>query len=553
MRKVLLFILFVGLSACSLNPFGHKEEVTYTPYIPEEKVQTSGLKGVDNVLFFMKKTFSSVEGEIVLNSYDGFIIDLGRKHGVFPGDRFVSDSGAVLKVKEVKEDHSIALPTIGSPMVGEHIRKMMFRKVLFIDFTKDKGKELFQRLKELPLNIAPYREGKAFAKRFSLKFPSDFRRKVPANKLTGYDGYMLASNKGVEVYDGTKKLLRGFPWEGPPASAFRIGVGSGYKVVLDVKGHATSLFAGNIDSTPEAELVVAVENGIRVFHVTTYGVVNVHRFKNPFPGSYIFHICPVDVDGDGVLEFVVDGFYRESKSVASGVFTVKNGSLKKLAGSSLILSCFDTDGDGVNETIYAQQVSKGREEFFGKRVWKVELLKGRAVATKEVSVPPDFQVTSAQIFRSGGKTYFAYYDLNYYLNVSSGKKVMWRSPIQIGASPNCVYWYTEDVLVSYYITPKPKPMDVDGDGNQEVLFSQNKNAVPGLLRNVYTFDGGRVLILYRRGNEFDWEEATTSIYNLGGIEEFDYMPDYDVFIAVFTESGILKSPKSKLLFVKPLM
>ena len=107
------------------------------------------------------------------------------------------------------------------------------------------------------------------------------------------------------------------------------------------------------------------------------------------------------------------------------------------------------------------------------------------------------------------------------------------------------------MLVSYYITPKPKAVDVDGDGNQEVLFSQNKNAVPGVLRNIYTFDGGRILLLYRNGPTFDWEEATVPIYNLGGLEEFDYLPDQDLFTAIFTKVNIITRPSSKLLFIKP--
>ena len=94
-------------------------------------------------------------------------------------------------------------------------------------------------------------------------------------------------------------------------------------------------------------------------------------------------------------------------------------------------------------------------------------------------------------------------------------------------------------------------MDINGDGEQEVLLSQNKNAAPSILRNIYSFNSGRILVLYRKGATFSWEEATISIYKLGGLEGFDYLPEYDLFAAVFTKSGVLKSPKSKLIFIKP--
>ncbi|WP_457678857.1 hypothetical protein [Thermovibrio sp.] len=561
MKKSLYALLVLTLtSSCTLNPFS-KEEVKYTPqtgYYGESEgvgIENPKLKGVDNVVYYMKKEFRPLKGEIVLNSYDGYIIDLGREQGVSVGDRFVSESGAILKITQVDKEYSTALPTLGKPMVGERVERLLFNKVLYLDFTKKRGRELYEKLKEeVPsLHLASYEAGKEFKKELHLRYPSDFKRKVPEEKLTGYDGYIVVSDSGVEVYDGTKHLLKIFPWQGPPVASYAIAKGN-YEVVLDFKGkHATSLFVGSVDGKSDSELVLTTENSVRVYRITPFGVKRIYEFKNPFKGSYLFHVCPIDLNGDGVDEFVIDGFYQDSKSVKSGVFKLVDGKLKKVAESSLILSCFDANGDGANDELFAQSVSKESDKLFGKSVWKVKVSKGKLVKESKVEVPDGFQVVSAQLFKNGGKSYFAYYDLNYYFKVAEGKKVVWQSPIQIGASPNCLYWSVDDNLVSYYITPKPKPIDVDGDGNEEVLFSQNKNAVPGILRNIYSFDGGRILLLYRGAGGFDWEEATSPIYKLGGIEEFDYAPKYDLFVAIFTKVSILKNPSSKLLFIKPKM
>jgi len=212
MKKYLAAFLLV-LTSCgigSLNPFSKKKSPNYVPYVPKEsQVLYSGKKGVDNVLFYMKRYFSPVEGEIVLNSYDGFVIDLGSKDGISVGDRFLSESGAVLKVKEVRKNYSIALPTLGNPMVGERVQKLSFNKVLFVDFTRKKGKELYEKLKGVKgLNLAPYASGERLKKEYSLRYPSDFRRRVPTDKLTGYDGYLVVSNEGAALYDATKRLVR---------------------------------------------------------------------------------------------------------------------------------------------------------------------------------------------------------------------------------------------------------------------------------------------------------------------------------------------------------
>ena len=557
MRKSLLLLPLLFVTSCgigSLNPF-KKEEVRYKPYTPSEsqKENYPKLRGVDNVVYFMKRYFSPVEAEIVLNSYDGFIIDAGKDKGISVGDRFISESGAVLKVREVKKNYSIALPTLGNPTVGETVQKLTFNRVAFINFAGKRGEELYKKLSQevKNLKLAPYSEGEKLKKTFHLRYPSDFKRKVPIDKLTGYDAYMVVSREGVALYDTTKHLIRFFPWEGAPQSSIAVAMETNYKEVYNFKGHATSLFVADLLQNRGDEIVVSEENGIDIFKPTVYGVKLVKKFKNPFRGSYLFHICPVDLNRDGKVEIVIDGFYQDTKSVSSGLFRIEKGKLKKVATSNLILSCFDTDGDGVNDSVFGQTVSDESDKFFGKKVYRIELKGGKLTNGKEIKVPKGFQVTSAQMFKSKGKELFAYYDLDYFFNVSDGKKVLWRSPIQIGASPNAIYWYNEDMLVSYYITPKPKPVDIDGDGNQEVLFSQNKNAVPGILRNIYTFDGGRILLLYRSGSSFDWEEATSPIYNLGGIEEFDYLPEQDLFAAIFTKVNILTNPKSKLLFIKP--
>jgi hypothetical protein len=555
MKKLAFLFAAVFSFSCgisSLNPF-HKERPTYTVYVPKEEAEKVNLKGIDNVVYFMKREFQPLKGEIVLNSYEGFILDVGKNRGVSIGDQFISESGAVLKVTDVKTNYSIALPTIGNPIVGESVKKLTFNKVLYIDFTKGLGKSLYEAIKSSVKNVAisDYESGQKFKKKFNLRYPSDFRRKVPISKLTGYDGYFVVSeSRGVEVFDSTKKLVRIFPWEGSPVSSLSASSLGPSRLLLDFKKHATSMFYANIDEKPDEEIVISLENSIKVYHLTPTGLKVVYNFSNPFRGSYIFHVSPVDLDKDGKFEIIVDGFYRDTKSVSSGVFRVESGKLKSIAKSSLILSGFDTDGDGMNDVVYGQTVSIEKEKIFGNRVYEMHLDGKKLKKGKKVRVPKDFQVTSAQVFSTGGKKYFVYYDLQYFLDVSDGSKLLWRSPIQIGASPNCLYWEVEDNLVSYYITPKPKPFDFNGDGNQEVLFSQNRTTVPHILTNILSFDGGRVLMLYSNGGSFDWEEATPPLYNEGGIEEFVYIPDSDVFVAIFTVSNIIKNPKSKLFILR---
>jgi len=556
MKRLIFLILPFLIGSCSfssINPF-HKEQPEYTVYVPKEKVERVNLKGAENVVYYMRREFQPLEAEIVLNSYEGFILDVGKDRGVSIGDQFLSESGGVLKVTDVRSNYCVALPTIGNPHVGEKVKKLSFRKVLYIDFTKSRGRKLYRSIKENIKNVelSSYEAGEEFKRKFHLRYPSDFRRKVPISKLTGYDGYFVVSDaKGVEVFDGTKKLLRIFPWEGVPVSSLSELASGPTRLLLNFGKHATSMFSANIDRRPDTEIVISTENGIKAYHLSPSGLKLVYSFRNPFRGSSLFHICPVDIDRDGRAEILIDGFYRDTKSVSSGVFRVENGKLKPVAVSSLILSGFDTDGDEVNDAIYGQSISVDPEKVFGKKVYLLKVEGGKFKKVKRIKVPDDFQVTSAQIFTTNGRKYFVYYDLQYYLNVSDGKRVIWRSPIQIGASPNCLYWEVNDNLISYYVTPKPKPFDFNGDGNQEVLFSQNRAVVPHMLTNVLTFDGGRVLMLYSSGSGFDWEEATSPLYKEGGIEEFVYLPDSDVFLSIFTVSNIFKNPKSKLFILRP--
>ncbi|MEO2068280.1 MAG: hypothetical protein ABGX27_02050 [Desulfurobacteriaceae bacterium] len=513
---------------------------------PLQKKDSSTLKAysIDDVVKILKRRFTPVKGQVVLKSFEGYLLDVGKNKGVSVGDIFVFKEGSVLRIKEVKDTYSIAISTIGKPTIGDQVNRFSFRKVLFLNFAGEKGEKLYEKIKK-EINfwsLSSKEEENNFKKKFSLKLPEDFREKVSKDDLKNFDAFFIVSPSGIEIYDTTKTLVKFIPFSG-----INTTLSVPYEVILSFDGHARSLFIGNIDRTQEKEIVVAVENKIEVFHLSSsFKAQKVYEFENPLDGSYIFHLSPVDVDRDGRFEILVNSFDDEAKKVSSGIFKVRNGKLVKIATSDLVVSGFDTNGDGVNDVIYGQEVSRSEDSFYKKGIYVLKLEKEKLEEREKVSLPFDFQVTSGQFL---GK-YVVYYDPQGYLSVAIGDKVIWRSPKVFGFSPNVLSWYVGDYLVSYYLSPKPKVIDIDEDGNLEVLVSESIGSVSKILRNIANFKGGRILLVYKDKVSFGIENVSNPVYKIGGIEDFEYLPEYNVFISIFTKSNLLGKNISKLLIQK---
>jgi hypothetical protein len=210
----------------------------------------------------------------------------------------------------------------------------------------------------------------------------------------------------------------------------------------------------------------------------------------------VFSVQLADVDGDGMLEVVVNRYHPNPgilvNSLILGTRQGKPMALVKDIGQ--ILLAVDATGDGVKRTLWAQ-------DFVQSGFWKrgqaerVAVKDGTLVSEARVMVPPSFRATGATMSNIGGKggiRALSFVDEHNRLRVSMDTEETWRSssPVGIGAAKMPVDTQIEKGGRTYIYIAEPNPVsiDLDGDGVEEIVVPQNQ--VPGRLAVVFKGPAG---------------------------------------------------------------
>jgi len=210
----------------------------------------------------------------------------------------------------------------------------------------------------------------------------------------------------------------------------------------------------------------------------------------------VFGVQLADLDGDGVLEVVVNRYHPNPgillNSLILGSRDGKPVVLVKDINQTLL--AVDATGDGVKRTLWAQ-------DFVQTGFWKagqidrVALRDGRLVQEARVAVPSTFRATGATMSNIAGKNAFralAFVDEHNRLRISMDTEEVWRSasPVGGGASKLGVEMQVgRATRTNIYIhEPNPVAVDLDGDGIEEIVVPQNQ--VPGRLAVIFKGPAG---------------------------------------------------------------
>ncbi len=210
----------------------------------------------------------------------------------------------------------------------------------------------------------------------------------------------------------------------------------------------------------------------------------------------VFAVQLADLDGDGVLEVVVNRYHpNPGILLKSMILTTRNGRPTVLVSDEAhILLALDLTGDGVKKTLWGQDFAQAG--FFRKgQIERLSLRNTSLALDGRVPVPSEFRATGATMSNIGGKDAvrsLAYIDEHNRLRISMGNQELWRSSSPVGGG---VVKLVVDTQIErggrsyiYFSEPHPVAIDLDGDGVEEIVVVQNQ--VPGRMAVVYKGPAG---------------------------------------------------------------
>jgi hypothetical protein len=221
-----------------------------------------------------------------------------------------------------------------------------------------------------------------------------------------------------------------------------------------------------------------------------------------------------------------------------------------------ILLAMDTDGDGINDSVWGQSLDD--EQFFRKgRASQLLPANGALKRQGKVTLPNTFRATGAALvgLSAEGPRDLVFVDQLNRLRVYRGKKALWKSSGKVGGS----YTYAEvrpktdleDVKQSVFLEPIPAAMDIDGDGIEEVLVARN-TATLGIAPGMNLYSGGDVLLLHEASYGLTLSPISPQFNGvISGLAALPGNPP-SVLIAVSERKGILKQGGKTTLFLSRL-
>ena len=315
--------------------------------------------------------------------------------------------------------------------------------------------------------------------------------------------------------------------------------------------------AADIDGDGLSELVMLSDAKVLIYRVHENQLISVASYSDRRPGS-LLSAQFVRLGGGQVPGVVVNRYSPRRKGMDSFILALQGNKLvRQQRGVSDILLAVDTDGDGLNESVWGQAFDK--EDFFwAGRVRRYDVRKGRLKRQHKLSVPGGFRATGAALaqLRVSGDRQLVFVDDLHNLQVYDGTSRLWKSRTNVGGGyvfARMDIQYSPRIIdhAQFDFEAIPAVADFDGDGIDEVLVPQNQSRL-GVLSNLNLYSGGHVAMMRKTPQGFTltpisprFDGVVSGVVVLKGRTP-------GILVAISKREGVLKQRRQTILYLKRL-
>jgi hypothetical protein len=278
-----------------------------------------------------------------------------------------------------------------------------------------------------------------------------------------------------------------------------LDLGKTMKELITLPFLVTSMDVCGVIAEGSEDIIITDGKKVLLYQLTGEQVEFVDQY-NPGVASKLVTVQCAEIDKNPGQEIIVNQYINNS--IDTAILTYRNGHLQALQEHiDVLLAAVDSDGDGVNETVWGQAYDLN--DFFATgRAALYAFENGKLRRQERVQVPKTFRATGVALadLSGDGRRDLVMIDDSRQLRVYRGQQELYRTNDRVGGSYSVAeVWRDTTARIKrafpYYFEPWMAVADLNGDGHQDVVVPRNIRTLGGVIPNVNLFSGGDVVVL----------------------------------------------------------
>jgi hypothetical protein len=345
----------------------------------------------------------------------------------------------------------------------------------------------------------------------------------------------------------------GFPWN----------LAEGMTEIHHFDDILVGLDAGDPDGDGRVDVVMATESRISLYQLSGQKLQLVDEIKADRQGHFMSAQF-VQLDAASPLGIVVN---HQVKTDGVESFVLALQGQKLIYWQTRIyetLLAVDSNGDGVNDRIWAQTLDRAR--FFSRDAVRVYLPgNGKLQFQNNLKVPYALRATGAVLANLGtgseAERHLVFVDERNHLEVYRGKDKLWQSSDTVGGSyaqaqlpqgGEMDVRIGDQLMNTFPFEPIPEPVDVDGDGVDEILVIRNSASLGGVVPNRARYTTGDIALLKAGPYGFTISPVSPKFDGMvSGVSVVPH-PSPGVLIAISKRQGVFGNKQQTIIFLSHL-